>query len=332
MIQLLDVTTSFVVQAEITFNLLTNHVLEKASAEWTFIINSDTSFKEELARKAGLLKRVISNEQETKDDTEDINKYRGDDIYPYTPNVEENLVKLYDSSKISSRSLSALCRKRKCRDIYKMNPSDKINSELINIPHCSIVGPQQYGKAKQFLDFSSIPSTSQHMNDVDPSNGFNQMVHESYEEDCYAVDKVTTNNKKTVLITPVKSNNLISVGYNVLLTQPCRLATEKIDEYEQNDKVEKNVSLQNKNVNINVEIVSKVMTDSNCIIANNEDKKDNAIEIDVIVNNTALIESSNNNIVEISEIVKDRSNICSKENINDNDMVVARNDDNDMDT
>ena len=108
--------------------------------------------------------------------------------------------------------------------------------------------------------------------------------------------------------------------------------TEKIDEYGLNDKVEKNVSLQNKNVNINVEIVSKVMTDSNCIIANNEDKKDNAIEIDVIVNNTALIESSNNNIVEISEIVKDRSNICSKENINDNDMVVARNDDNDMDT
>ena len=72
MIQLLDVTTSFVVQAEITFNLLTNHVLEKASAEWTFIINSDTSFTEELARNAGLLKRVTSNEQETKDDTEDI--------------------------------------------------------------------------------------------------------------------------------------------------------------------------------------------------------------------------------------------------------------------
>ena len=72
MIQLLDVTTSFVVQAEITFNLLTNHVLEKTSTEWNFIINSYTSFKEKLARNAGFLKRVTSNEQETKDDTEDI--------------------------------------------------------------------------------------------------------------------------------------------------------------------------------------------------------------------------------------------------------------------
>ena len=65
-----------------------------------------------------------------------------------------------------------------------MNPLDKINSEQIDIPHCSIVGPQQYGKAKQFLDFSSIPSMSQDMNDVEPSNGFTQMVNYSFEEGC----------------------------------------------------------------------------------------------------------------------------------------------------
>ena len=40
-IQFLNVTASFVVQAEITVNFFTNSVLEKASAEWTFIINSE---------------------------------------------------------------------------------------------------------------------------------------------------------------------------------------------------------------------------------------------------------------------------------------------------
>ena len=191
--------------------------MEKASAEWTFIINSEKLDREEFARNAGSLKRVPSNEQGTKDDTEDINKYRGDYIHPYTPNVEENLIKLYDSSKTSSRSLNALCRKRKFRDRYKMNPLDKINSELVNIPHYSIVGLQQYGKAKQFLDFSSIQFMSQDMNDVDPSNGFTQMVYESYEEGCHAVYKETTINKKTILITPVKSSNLISADHNVPL-------------------------------------------------------------------------------------------------------------------
>ena len=102
------------------------------------------------------------------------------------------------------------------------------------------------------------------------------------------------------------------------------MATEKIDEYELNDKVEKNISLQNKNVNINVEIVSKVMTDSNYIIANNKDNKDNDTEIDLIVKDTALIEYSNNNIVEISEVVKIDPNFFSKENIKENNMIVEK--------
>ena len=35
------------------------------------------------------------------------------------------------------------------------------------------------------------------MTDVDPSNGFTQIVHESYEEGCHVVDKETTSNRKT---------------------------------------------------------------------------------------------------------------------------------------
>ena len=159
----------------------------------------------------------------------------------------------------------------------------------------------------------------QDKNDVDPFIRFTQMV---YEMCCNVVDKETTSNNKSVLITPAKSNNLISVGHNVPLTQPCGLATDKIDEYELNDKVKKNVSLQNKTGNINVEIVSKVMTDSNYIIANNKNNKDNNMEIDLIVKDTRLIVNSNNDIVEISKVVKDRSKICSKENIKENDMVV----------
>ena len=64
--------------------------MDKVSADWNFIINSDKSFKEDLARNARLLKHVTSNEQDTKDDTEDINKYSADDDNPYTPNVEKN--------------------------------------------------------------------------------------------------------------------------------------------------------------------------------------------------------------------------------------------------
>ena len=78
-----------------------------------------------------------------------------------------------------------------------------------------------------------------------------------------------------------------------------------------NDKVEKIVSLQSKNGNNNVEMVSKATTDSNYIIANNENNKDNDMEIDLIAIDTGLIVNSNNNIVESSD-VKDRSKMCFK--------------------
>ena len=47
------------------------------------------------------------------------------------------------------------------------------------------------------------------------------------------------------------------------------------------------------------------------------------MEIDLIVKHTALIENSNNNIVEISEVVKTDPNF-SKENIKENNMIVEK--------
>ena len=107
------------------------------------------------------------------------------------------------------------------------------------------------------------------------------------------------------------------------LTQPCALATDKIHENEINDKVEKIVSLQSKNGNNNVKMVSKATTGNNYIIANNDNNKDNDMENYLIKIDTGLIVNSNNNIVEFSD-AKDRSNICSKDNIKDNDMVVKK--------
>ena len=66
------------------------------------------------------------------------------------------------------------------------------------------------------------------------------------------------------------------------------------------------------------------MTDSNYVIANNENDKDNNVEIDLIVKDTALIEYSNNNIVEISEVVKIDQIFFSKENIKENNMIVEK--------
>ena len=65
------------------------------------------------------------------------------------------------------------------------------------------------------------------------------------------------------------------------------------------------------------------MTDSNYVIANNENDKDNNVEIDLIVKDTALIEYSNNNIVEISQVVKTDPNFP-KENIKENNMIVEK--------
>ena len=79
-----------------------------------------------------------------------------------------------------------------------MNPLNEFNSKRINTPYRSVIGPQQYGKSKQFLDLSSIPSMSQDNNDVNPSNRFTQMLYESFEECSNVVDKETTSNKKSV--------------------------------------------------------------------------------------------------------------------------------------
>ena len=48
------------------------------------------------------------------------------------------------------------------------------------------------------------------------------------------------------------------------------------------------------------------------------------MEIDLIVKDTALIEYSNNNIVEISEVVKIDQIFFSKENIKENNMIVEK--------
>ena len=90
-----------------------------------------------------------------------------------------------------------------------------------------------------------------------------------------------------------------------------------------NDNAENIVSLQSKNSNNNFEMVSKATTDSTYIIANNENNKDNDMDTDLIAIYTGLIVNSNNNIVEFSD-AKDRSNICSKDNIKDNDVVVKK--------
>ena len=65
-------------------------------------------------------------------------------------------------------------------------------------------------------------------NDVNPSNGFTQMLDETFENCNIVLDKETTHNKKSILITPTKSNNFILFGHNVPLTQPCALTTDKI--------------------------------------------------------------------------------------------------------
>ena len=66
MIKLLNITTSFVQQAQITFNILINPVLEKASTEWTFIINNKISYTHDLLNNAISDKRDTSINQDTR--------------------------------------------------------------------------------------------------------------------------------------------------------------------------------------------------------------------------------------------------------------------------
>ena len=67
---------------------------------------------------------------------------------------------------------------------------------------------------------------SQDNTGVNPSNGFTQMLDETFENCNIVLDKEMTPNKKSILITHTKSNNFF--GHNVPLTQPCVLATDKI--------------------------------------------------------------------------------------------------------
>ena len=56
------------------------------------------------------------------------------------------------------------------------------------------------------------------------------------------------------------------------------------------------------------------------------------MEIDLFVKETGLIKNTNTNSVKINVGVKDKSKICSKGTVNVNDMIIDKNDDNDMDT
>ena len=117
----------------------------------------------------------------------------------------------------------------------------------------------------------------------------------------------------TILFTnPVKSKNLDSVGISIPLSQPFMLETEKMNDNELNEnaslnnKVEKTITLLNKNLNINVEIDSKEISSINDSIAKNKDSREDDMEIDVIVEDNELNENVNNNKVENNELVKDK--------------------------
>ena len=181
MVEMFNVTLAHHETTRITFELLSTVTIEKACVEWNFVINSEISFKEDMLRQAILDKRDKSVNQDTKDDELNEHNYSPDDLPLYTPTAENHSSKLHDSSTTSSRLLSIICCKRKRKERYKMNLLNEFNFELINIPRRSAIGPHQYGKAKQFLDFSSIPSMSHDKNDGDPFNGFTQMVYEIFE-------------------------------------------------------------------------------------------------------------------------------------------------------
>ena len=218
-IELFNVTSAYYETTKRTFEMLTPMTIEKACFEWKSIINSQRSVKENMLKQAILNKCDELANKETKDDDDvDEHNYSPDDSPPYTPTVETHSSKLEGSKKTFTRSMSSLSRKRKNRERFSVNPLNAKNSELISIPHRSIIGPLQYEKAKLLLDFTSIPSMSQENTDVYPSNGFTQIRDETLENCNIVVDKETIHNMKSILITPSKSNNLIC--HNVPLTQP----------------------------------------------------------------------------------------------------------------
>ena len=164
-----------------------------------------------------------------------------------------------------------------------------INSKLVSIPFASFIGPNQYGKAEKLLEHLTIQSLSQNMNDVDTSNGFTQMVDEFNVDGCNAEDRNKLIIKETLLNTPVNSNTLIPIVCNKPLPKPFILLTDQQDKNQLKNNVNKNASLRNNKVNINIEIESKAMTESNNGLAINVDNKDNDMEIDLFVKETGLI-------------------------------------------
>ena len=274
---------------------------------------------------------MAREKEETKYDDEDDDNFKSDCDYSYAPNVDKNPIKLHDTTKSSSRVSSSLCRKRKYRGRKKLNPLHIINSKLVNIPFGSLIGPNQYGKAEKLPEHSTIQSLSQNMNDVDTSNGFTHMLDESTVDGCYAEDREKLIIRKTLLISLVNSNSLIPIAYNKPLTKPFMFVTDQQDENQLKNNVNNNVSFRNNKVNINIEIGSKAMTKSNNGSAVNVDNEDNDMEIRLFVKETGLIKNANMNSVEINVGVKDKSKMFSKDNLNENDMIVDNNDDNDMD-
>ena len=183
MIKLFDVTSAHHQTTEITFDMLTSIIIEKACDEWNFVINSEKSLIEDMVMQTKFDKREELANKETKDDDDvDELKYNPDDSPPYTPTVKNHSSEFHGGKNTFFRSLNTLTRKRKIKDRYRNNPLNESNSERINIPHRSIIGPYQYGKAKKLLDFTSIPSMSQDNTDVNPSNGFTQMPDETFED------------------------------------------------------------------------------------------------------------------------------------------------------
>ena len=139
----------------------------------------------------------------------------------------------------------------------------------------------------------------------------------------YAEDSNKLIIKKTLPNTPVNSNTLIPIVCIKPLPKTFIALTDQQD---------KNAPLRNNKVTINIEKESKATTESNNGLAINVKNKDNDMEIDLFVKETRPIKNANTNSVEINVRVKDKSTNFSKGTVNVNDMIVDKNDDNDMDT
>ena len=131
----------------------------------------------------------------------------------------------------------------------------------------------------------------------------------------------------------VVNNNEMEI-YTIPLSKPFMLLTEKIYDNELNDnaslnyRVEKTLTSLNKNVNNNIEIDSKAVSNIHDSISKNEYSNDDDVVIDVVDVDNELNENTNNNKVENNELLKDKSQKTLKDKVNENNMVVDREGDN----